>query len=72
MTPGHTRLRRVLTAAFTPRTVRALQDSMTRTRRPIVAAAARRGEVDAVRDLAPSCPWWSSPTCSACRRRTGT
>lgn len=54
--PGHTRLRRVLTAAFTPRTVRALQDSIDAHAARIVAAAAGRGEVDAVRDLAAELP----------------
>ncbi|MDM4784585.1 hypothetical protein [Micromonospora sp. b486] len=70
--PGHTRLRRVLTAAFTPRTVRALQDSI-----DAHAAGSWRRRPAGVRSTRyatwpPSCPWWSSPTCSACRRRTGT
>jgi cytochrome P450 len=54
--PGHTRLRRIVAAAFTPRAVRALESTIAERARGLIAGA--RGEVDFV-ELAADLPVWT-------------
>ncbi|GAA5038406.1 cytochrome P450 [Thermocatellispora tengchongensis] len=56
--PGHTRLRRIVAAAFTPRAVRALEAAIARRARALVAEAAARGEADFV-EVAADLPVWT-------------
>jgi cytochrome P450 len=56
--PGHSRLRRIVAAAFTPRAVRALQTTIERRARTLVHAAAHNGEVDFV-EVATDLPVWT-------------
>ncbi|WP_131735580.1 cytochrome P450 [Actinomadura roseirufa] len=55
--PGHSRLRRIVAAAFTPRAVRALEDTITRRARALVASALGR-ETDFV-EVAADLPVWT-------------
>ncbi|WP_018637138.1 cytochrome P450 [Parafrankia elaeagni] len=54
--PRHGQLRRLVAAAFTPRTLRRLHDSLDRHAAATVAAAARRRDLDIVADLATPFP----------------
>ncbi|MFC5184082.1 cytochrome P450 [Actinomadura harenae] len=54
--PDHSRTRRIVAAAFTPRAVRALEETITDRARALVASA--RGEIDFV-DLAADLPVWT-------------
>lgn len=54
--PRHGYLRRLVAAAFTPRTLRRLHDILERTAAATVASAARRRELDLVADLATPFP----------------
>jgi cytochrome P450 len=54
--PEHAKLRRAVTAAFTPKTVRSLRDGIEAHADAIVARVVARGEVDAVADLAAELP----------------
>ncbi|HEU5156852.1 MAG TPA: cytochrome P450 [Streptosporangiaceae bacterium] len=56
--PGHSRLRRIVAAAFTPRAVRALEATIEARARTLIAAAVRRGEVDFV-EVAADLPVWT-------------
>jgi cytochrome P450 len=56
--PGHSRLRRIVAAAFTPRAVRALEASISERARTLVADAAHRGDVDFV-EVAADLPVWT-------------
>jgi cytochrome P450 len=56
--PDHSRLRRIVAAAFTPRAVRALERAIEDRARALVAGAARRGEVDFV-EVAADLPVWT-------------
>jgi cytochrome P450 len=56
--PGHSRLRRIVAAAFTPRAVRALQATIEQRARTLVDAAVERGEVDFV-EVAADLPVWT-------------
>jgi cytochrome P450 len=56
--PGHTRLRRIVAAAFTPRAVRALEAAVTERARTLIATAADQGEVDFV-EVAADLPVWT-------------
>lgn len=56
--PGHTRLRRIVAAAFTPRAVRALEATIEARARLLIADAVRRGEVDFV-EVAADLPVWT-------------
>jgi cytochrome P450 len=60
--PDHSRLRRIVAAAFTPRAVRALETSIRERARTLVAEAARRSEVDGQVDfveVAADLPVWT-------------
>jgi len=50
--PEHTRLRRLVASAFTPRAVRALQPTIERVAGECVDAALAKGELDVIADLA--------------------
>jgi cytochrome P450 len=54
--PGHTRQRRIVAAAFTPRAVRALESTINERARDIITAA--QGEIDFV-DLTADLPIWT-------------
>ncbi|MBX7266876.1 cytochrome P450 [Micromonospora sp. Llam7] len=54
--PQHSRIRRLVTAVFTPRAIRALQDSVTVHARHLVQRAVHRVECDVVADLAAELP----------------
>ncbi|MFF5260063.1 cytochrome P450 [Actinomadura viridis] len=54
--PGHSRLRRIVAAAFTPRAVRALESTIEDRARSLIAAA--RGEIDFV-EVAADLPVWT-------------
>lgn len=54
--PRHLQLRRIVAAAFTPRTLRRLDYDIQRTAAATVAAAALRGDIDIVADLAAPFP----------------
>jgi cytochrome P450 len=56
--PSHSRLRRIVAAAFTPRAVRALEASISERARTLVADAAHRGDVDFV-EVAADLPVWT-------------
>jgi cytochrome P450 len=56
--PDHSRLRRIVAAAFTPRAVRALEATIEDRARLLIDAAVRRGEVDFV-DVAADLPVWT-------------
>src|SRR5918999_930298 len=56
--PGHSRLRRIVAAAFTPRAVRALEATIEDRARNLIDAAVRRGEVDFV-EVAADLPVWT-------------
>src|SRR5918999_4403273 len=56
--PGHSRLRRIVAAAFTPRAVRALEATIEDRARLLIDAAVRRGEVDFV-EVAADLPVWT-------------
>src|SRR5262245_21959849 len=45
--PGHSRLRRIVAAAFTPRAVRALEDTIAARARTLIAGAVHRSATDA-------------------------
>ncbi len=54
--PGHTRLRRLLTKAFTPRAVARLADRIEVRARSLVDAVAEKGEADFAKDIAADLP----------------
>lgn len=54
--PDHTRLRKLVSKAFTPRAVQALEDKLDDAARSIVARAAAKGSGDFVRDVAVDLP----------------
>ncbi|GIJ79587.1 hypothetical protein SAMN05443287_104104 [Micromonospora phaseoli] len=54
--PQHSRIRRLVTAVFTPRAIRALQDSVAAHAHHLVRRAVRRQECDVVADLAAELP----------------
>jgi cytochrome P450 len=56
--PDHSRLRRIVAAAFTPRAVRALEATITERAHVLIAEAVRRGEVDFV-EVAADLPVWT-------------
>jgi cytochrome P450 len=56
--PGHSRLRRIVAAAFTPRAVRALEATIEARARLLVSAAVRAGDVDFV-EVAADLPVWT-------------
>src|SRR6266545_2263898 len=56
--PGHSRLRRIVAAAFTPRAVRSLEETIEARARLLIAEALRRGEVDFV-EVAADLPVWT-------------
>ncbi|HEX6471914.1 MAG TPA: cytochrome P450 [Streptosporangiaceae bacterium] len=56
--PDHSRLRRIVAAAFTPRAVRALEATIADRARRLIADAAARGEVDFV-EVAADLPVWT-------------
>ena len=56
--PGHSRLRRIVAAAFTPRAVRALEATIAARAHLLISAAVRRGEVDFV-EMAADLPVWT-------------
>ncbi len=71
--PLHTRYRRLVNKGFTPRMVNQLHERHPRRHR----RHHRRGHRAGVRPTSsptspPSCPWRSSPSCSASPTRTGT
>jgi len=55
--PRHSQLRKLVVAAFTPRTMRRLHDNLDQTAAVVVAAAARRRDIDVVADLAAPYPF---------------
>jgi cytochrome P450 len=56
--PGHSRLRRIVAAAFTPRAVRALETTIEQRSRTLISGAVQRGEVDFV-EVAADLPVWT-------------
>jgi cytochrome P450 len=56
--PGHSRLRRIVAAAFTPRAVRALRETIEQRAHTLIADAVQRGEVDFV-EVAADLPVWT-------------
>ena len=66
--PYHTRVRKLLAPAFTPRALRALQPRIEALVDRLLEAAAARGEIDLIADFAAAIPVRSSATCSASRR----
>jgi cholest-4-en-3-one 26-monooxygenase len=54
--PAHTRLRKLISRIFTPRSVAKLSDSLTSSAREIVTAAAEKSEGDFVEDVAHKLP----------------
>jgi len=54
--PVHTRLRKLISRLFTPRSVARLEEGLTRTAREIITEAARKGEGDFVEDVAYKLP----------------
>ncbi len=54
--PRHARLRRIVSAAFTPRRVRAIEDDIEQVAKDVVAEVAARGECDFVTDVAAKLP----------------
>ncbi|MFC6880154.1 MULTISPECIES: cytochrome P450 [Actinomadura] len=56
--PDHSRLRRIVAAAFTPRAIRALEATIEERARALIASALRQGEVDFV-EVAADLPVWT-------------
>jgi len=56
--PGHSRLRRIVAAAFTPRAVRALQETIERRASTLIADAVQQSEIDFV-EVAADLPVWT-------------
>jgi cytochrome P450 len=56
--PGHTRPRRIVAAAFTPRAVRALEATIAERARTLIADATGHGEIDFV-EVAADLPVWT-------------
>jgi len=54
--PDHTKLRQIISRAFTPRAISALHDDLQRRSREIVAAAVAKGEGNFVEDVAAELP----------------
>src|SRR5690606_22585015 len=54
--PEHTRLRKLISAGFTPRMIGALEASIVRRTAQVLDAVAERGECDFVRDVAYALP----------------
>ena len=70
--PDHTRFRRLVSRAFTPRATAAFEPAVQRTADALLDAlelAADRSTSS--RPTPPSCPCWSSPTCWACPPSAG-
>jgi hypothetical protein len=68
----HRRLRRLVTAAFTPRMVEQLRPRIEEIAHELIDAVAPRGEMDLVEKLPSRCRSRSSPSCSGSRARIAT
>jgi cytochrome P450 len=68
--PYHTRVRRLLAPAFTPRALKALQPRVEALIDRLLDGLEERGRFDLIADFAAAIPCSSSATCWACRRQS--